>query len=406
MNYQLQLEQVKQHVLAYFDTHAKKKLVYHDQHHTEDVVAACMQIANHYQLNDSDFFVVVTAAWFHDTGYFEEIPGHEKHSAQLAGDYLADIQADPDVINNVKKCILATTMPQNPTNLLERIICDADLFHLGTTGFLERSNAMRKEVEKITGTDISKHEWRLKTISLMEQHHYHTDYCRLLLDAEKERNLLSLIKKEEEWKAEKGTPVKTEAAEQAAVVPEESDKSTKKERPDKGIETMFRVSSTNHQRLSDLADNKANIMITVNSIILSAILSLLLRRLEDYPYLILPTCIILLISLAAMTFAILATRPSIPNGMFSQQDVNDKKVNLLFFGNFYKMSLEDYKGGMIKVMADREFLYGSLITDIYAQGVVLGKKYRLLRYSYNIFMFGLIASVLAFVLASVLNVKH
>jgi predicted metal-dependent HD superfamily phosphohydrolase len=405
MNFQSQLEQVKQHVLAYFNTHAQKKLVYHDQQHTEEVVAACMQISNHYQLNDTDFFIVVTAAWFHDTGYFEDMSSHEQHGAQLAGDFLKTIQVDATVIEQVKKCIMATIMPQNPTNLLERIICDADLFHLGTIGFLERSKAMRKEVAKITGTEISKHDWRQKTIRLMEQHHYHTDYCRLLLDVEKEKNLLSLIKKEEEWKAENPKEAKVEIVEQAEVLPDETEK-PKKERPDKGIETMFRVSSTNHQRLSDLADNKANIMITVNSIILSAILSLLLRRLEDYPYLILPTCIILIVSLSAMTFAILATRPSIPDGMFSQQDVADKKVNLLFFGNFYKMSLEDYKGGMIKVMGDREFLYGSLITDIYAQGVVLGKKYRLLRYSYNIFMFGLIASVLIFVLASVLNMKH
>ena len=408
MDFHIQLEQVKQYVLGYFKTHTQKKLVYHDLGHTEDVVAASTQISNHYQLNDTDFFIVLTAAWFHDTGYFVDLNQHEQHSAHLAEEYLRSIQIDADVIEQVKKCILATIMPQNPTNLLERILCDADLFHLGSIGFLEKSKMMHKEVEKLHGVEISKHDWRQKTLRLMEQHHYHTDYCRLLLDAEKEKNRLLLIKKEEKWETENPKKAKAEIAvlEKENEKKADVDKAQKKERPDKGIETMFRVSSTNHQRLSDLADNKANIMITVNSIILSAIISLLLRRLEDYPYLILPTLIILIISLGAMTFAILATRPSIPDGMFSQQDVNDKKVNLLFFGNFYKMSLDDYKGGMIKVMGDREFLYGSLITDIYAQGVVLGKKYRLLRYSYNIFMFGLILSVLAFVLASVLNVKH
>jgi hypothetical protein len=177
----------------------------------------------------------------------------------------------------------------------------------------------------------------------------------------------------------------------------------KKERPDKGIETMFRVSSSNHQRLSDMADNKAHIMITVNSIILSAIISLLLRRLEDYSYLIIPTFIILMVSLTTMIFAILATRPSLPEGRFSAEDVDNKKVNLLFFGNFYRMNLQDYVAGMRNVMADREFLYGSLIIDVYSQGVVLGRKYRLLRISYNIFMFGLIASVLAFIIAAAIN---
>jgi hypothetical protein len=183
-------------------------------------------------------------------------------------------------------------------------------------------------------------------------------------------------------------------------------KDKKSDRPDKGIETMFRVSSANHQRLSDMADNKASIMITVNSIILSAVLSLLLRRLEDQPYLAIPTFMLIAISLVAMIFAILSTRPSIPGGSFSMQDVEEQKVNLLFFGNFYKMSLPDFKEAMQKTMEDSDLLYGNLIMDGYAQGIVLGKKYRLLRISYNIFMFGLIASVIAFFAVSVLNVKH
>ena len=180
----------------------------------------------------------------------------------------------------------------------------------------------------------------------------------------------------------------------------------KKDLPDKGIETMFRVSSSNHQRLSDMADNKANIMITVNSIILSAILSLLLRRLEDQPYLTLPTFMLITVSLVTMVLSILSTRPKLPPGTFSQTDVDNQKVNLLFFGNFYNMPLTDYKEAMLKTMQDRDMLYGNLIMDGYAQGVVLGRKYRLLRLAYNIFMFGLVASVIAFFVASMLNIKH
>ncbi|MFD0793640.1 Pycsar system effector family protein [Mucilaginibacter litoreus] len=408
MNYQSQLEQVKQHVLIYFKTHSDQRFVYHNQQHTEDVVNCCAQIANHYQLNNTDYFTVMAAAWFHDTGYLKSLSAHEQHSAELAQEYLKSIQIDINIIDQVTKCIMATQMPQNPSGLLEQIICDADLFHLGIPDFIKKTKAMHKEVEGITGKDISNHQWRVKTIQLMEQHHYYTDYCRLLLDNEKQKNLLYLIKKETDWQLKNPKKAKEEAKEAPLLNSKGTEASgmKKKERPDKGIETMFRVSSTNHQRLSDLADNKANIMITVNSIILSAIISLLLRRLEDYPYFVIPTLIIIIISLAAMVFAILATRPSIPDGTYTQRDVDEKKVNLLFFGNFYSMSLDNYKAGMMKVMEDREFLYGSLITDIYSQGVVLGKKYRLLRYSYNIFMFGLIISVFAFLITSILNIKH
>ena len=180
-------------------------------------------------------------------------------------------------------------------------------------------------------------------------------------------------------------------------------KKKKTDRPDKGIETMFRISSSNHQRLSDMADNKSHIMITVNSIIISVVASLLLRKLDTNNYLIIPAIMLLLVSLVTIVLSILATRPNIPNGTFTQQDVDEKKVNLLFFGNFYRMSLESYSQGMKEVMEDREFLYGNLIRDIYSQGVVLGKKYKLLRVAYNIFMFGLIVSVIAFIIASLIT---
>jgi Family of unknown function (DUF5706) len=191
--------------------------------------------------------------------------------------------------------------------------------------------------------------------------------------------------------------------EQPGTFAEGKKKKMDNDKPDKGIETMFRISSKNHQELSDMADQKAHILITVNSIILSAIISLVLRRLDQYAYLILPSFLLMTISAVSMTFSILSTRPSIPNGVFTKKDVDDKKVNLLFFGNFYKMKLEEYNYGMLKLMDDKDFLYGSLIKDIYSQGVVLGRKYRLLRIAYNVFMFGLIASVLAFIIAAVFN---
>ena len=89
--------------------------------------------------------------------------------------------------------------------------------------------------------------------------------------------------------------------------------------------------------------------------------------------------------------------------IFTQKDIDEKKVNLLFFGNFYKMGLNEFAGGMLKMMGDREFLYGSLIRDVYSQGIVLGRKYKILRVAYNVFMYGLIISVIAFVVATLIT---
>jgi predicted metal-dependent HD superfamily phosphohydrolase len=414
MNYQHLLKQVKEYAEAYYKTHKHDNLVYHDEGHTHHVVTAVTQIANHYQLTDHDFFVVQAAAWFHDLGYMVDMQRHEEESAVLAESFLQKQEVKQEDIDAIKGCIMATKMPQSPVTLLEKIICDADLFHLGTDDFFKTDKQMLKEYSTVHNVDMTKLDWRRKSIKFLQAHHYHTDYCQLLLNSGKEANIQTL--KDKVAKAERkleATPNETEEDVETKAKNDDHDKDDhdkkdkkKEDRPDKGIETMFRISSSNHQRLSDMADNKAHIMITVNSIILSAIISLLLRKLSEYEYLMVPTFIFLTVSLLAMTFSILATRPSIPQGIFSRADVDNKKVNLLFFGNFYKMSLDDYTYGMVKMMEDKDFLYGSLIRDVYAQGVVLGKKYQLLRVAYNIFMFGLILSVVAFILASTFFNMH
>ena len=177
----------------------------------------------------------------------------------------------------------------------------------------------------------------------------------------------------------------------------------KNKRPDRGIETMFRISSNNHQALSEMADSKAHIMITVNSIIISVLLSVLFRSLDNEPHLAIPVAILLTVNVVTIIFSILATRPNIPAGHFTREDLARKKVNLLFFGNYHRMKLDDFSEGMTQLMGDRDFLYGSLIQNLHSQGIVLGKKYKLLRISYNIFMYGLVMSILAFGIAILLN---
>jgi Family of unknown function (DUF5706) len=291
---------------------------------------------------------------------------------------------------------------------LEEIVCDADLWHLGTPNFRELSRMVRKEKEEVYHKKIDKREWRNETINFFESHTYHTDYARMLLDDQKQKNFHELKAKSENKFQGSLYP---EESLNLHVKEDENELTVKKhskersEKPGRGIETMFRISASNHMRLSRMADNKAHIMITVNSIILSVVISLLLRKLDTNTYLMIPTFMLLVMSVTTIVFAILATRPTIPEGFFSKKDIDEKRVNLLFFGNFYRMPLADYHEGMKKIMEDKEFLYGSLIMDGYAQGVVLGKKYRLLRISYNVFMYGLIISVLAFIIASTYNIK-
>lgn len=408
MNYYTLLDETKQYVTAFFQSHANEKLVYHNLAHTESVVNAAIEIANHYRLSDQDYFVVVAAAWFHDIGYFVKAQQHEEKGVEEATSYLRRKGVEESVILTVAACIMATRLPQTPQTLLENIVADADLFHLGTSKFSENNKLLRKEYEAVHNLEISKDEWRNKTIRLLETHQYHTDYCRLLLNDTKAKNLEKLKAKEagkhpEYVKTPPAVPAIAQLEKPKVKQPSEQDEKTKrKNRPERGIETMFRITSGNHQRLSDMADSKAHIMISVNSIIISVLVSVLLKNLEQFPKYTIPALLLLSMSLVTIIFSILATRPNIPQGTFTTADITEKKVNLLFFGNFFKMSLEDYTSGMENMMEDRDFLYRTLIKDIYSQGVVLGTKYQRLRISYNVFMYGLIASVIAFAIAAIL----
>lgn len=112
----------------------------------------------------------------------------------------------------------------------------------------------------------------------------------------------------------------------------------------RGIQTMLRLTSDNHLELSGMADGKANILISVNAIIISVILTVLLRRLEIDTHLTIPTIIFLAFSLITIVIAILATRPQITQGVFSREDIINKKTNLLFLETFTKLLWKNMNG--------------------------------------------------------------
>ena len=175
-------------------------------------------------------------------------------------------------------------------------------------------------------------------------------------------------------------------------------KAIKEKIPDRGVETVFRTTSRNHLRLSSIADTKANTLISVSALIISIVMTLLIDNLEFTPKLIFPTSIILLTCVVTIVFATLSTKPKVTKNTVTRDDISNKRGNLLFFGNFYKMKLDDYLWGMNEMLNDREYLYGSLTRDIYFLGLVLEKKYSYLKIAYTTFMYGIVTTVAAFLI--------
>jgi hypothetical protein len=159
---------------------------------------------------------------------------------------------------------------------------------------------------------------------------------------------------------------------------------------------MFRTSYQTHNDLSQLADNKANIMISINGIIISILLASISPKIDANPWLLLPTAVLLIGCVVSMVYAVLAARPRVSQHDVTLEQVREGGANILFFGNFVQLGEEAFVSGMRDLMTHTDELYVNMVRDIYALGGVLAKKFRLLRVSYTTFMVGLVAGVALF----------
>jgi predicted metal-dependent HD superfamily phosphohydrolase len=395
------LKQAENYVTTLYESDHKHTLVYHNIAHTRKVVDHVNEIAAHYELSEKDIIVLNTAAWFHDTGHLYENPvSHERKSVELMKTWIQSKDIYAALAEEIEKVIMATKFDTQPSELTEMIIKDADTYHFGTKEFKEMDKLIRKEM-KLRNLDTMLMDWERNTLVLLENHQFYTDYCKNNLEERKQKNIARVKKQVDNAYGPNSSNT---------LLPEGGSKKDDKKdasKPDgfitKGIQTMLRLTSENHMRLSEMADNKANILISVNAIIISVILSVLIRKIEVDRHLAIPTMIFLASSLSTIVLAILSTRPKITSGNFTRDQVLNRQTNLLFFGNFHKVQLDEYKWGMSTMMRDPNYLYGSVVDDIYFLGKVLGRKYKLVRIAYNVFMIGIITSAIAFIIAILLN---
>jgi hypothetical protein len=161
-------------------------------------------------------------------------------------------------------------------------------------------------------------------------------------------------------------------------------------RSERGAETLFRLVSKNQYTLNAMIDRKSNILISINALILSIILGTVLSQLDKDPHLIYPAAMMLITNLIAIAFAVFATRPELTHG-------DGTTNNLLFYGNFNEMSEADYTEQLTGLMYKGDELYKTIAKDTFYLGKTIDKKFKLLRKSFHIFLFGIILSVLGFI---------
>lgn len=379
------------------------EFTYHNLEHTTLVVEGAIIIGKAENLTNEEMEILLIASWFHDTGYTCTKENHEEESVLIATDFLEQHNAENQLILRVSDCIKATKLEAIPKEKIHQVIRDADMYHLSKYDYDSFAKKLRTEWSLVNNQNYSDMEWNHINLDFLNRHEFHTDYAKETLTENKQRIIKGIRKKIK--KIDKN--IDSKMSFDLGVTPEEL-KTLKKKlknaeaRPEKGIETMFRLTSKNHIDISGMADSKANIMISINTIIISVLLGSLMQKLDKNTHLIPPTIILLIVNLSSIVYSILSLRPNITSGKFKREDIEIQKTNLLFFGNFHKMKREDYHWGMNRLMENASFLYSNLIDDIFFLGIVLAKKYNYLRIAYNIFMYGIIIAVVAFVAAILL----
>jgi len=386
-------QKAENYVFQLFKDSLSSVYIYHNFNHTLRVVNSVKILIENENVSPDDAELLLIASWFHDSGYIEGGENHEKRGAVIAEAFLKDNDFPEEKIEKIKLLILATEMDRVPETLLEKIMRDADCSHFGDKDYFNYCDLLKDELKATLSKDFSKLEWAENNLNFfINGHRFFTDYAQKHWQPQKDANIAIIqenIKSFKKGKKEKTKDILNQK------------KLEKFDSPERGIDTMFRVTLNNHTKLSQIADSKANILLSVNAIIISIALSTLIPKLDSptNSHLIVPTFIMLMFSVISIIFAILSTRPKVSSGTFTRKDIEDKKVNLLFFGNFHKMPLEEYTWAVNEMMKDREYLYNSMIKDLYFLGLVLDRKYKLLRSTYTIFMIGIITSVIAFVVA-------
>jgi hypothetical protein len=148
----------------------------------------CAKIASHYPVDARSGYILLSAAYFHDTGHlYGFMDGHEKAGVDIMRNYFENCDIEEEMLMDIERCILATKWPVKPKGLLEEIICDADTFHLGTDDFPEMDKKVWDEIEMRTGKPVTNRAE--KSLQFLLDHQFHTEYCQKLLNEGKAENL-------------------------------------------------------------------------------------------------------------------------------------------------------------------------------------------------------------------------
>ncbi|MGK7391532.1 MAG: HD domain-containing protein [Candidatus Cyclobacteriaceae bacterium M2_1C_046] len=182
------IKKSRQHAAEILQT-LPDEFYYHNLVHTEEVVAAAIEIGKNSGLTVKQIEDVVIAAWYHDLGYSKNVDNHEEESVKIMEEQLLKWKQPKERIQNIAALIRATKIPQSCPSLESKVLCDADLYHLSHKKFEKKSEDLRKEINALKNLEVSREEWRRLSLNFLSTHNYFTKYAQENLGPKKEHNL-------------------------------------------------------------------------------------------------------------------------------------------------------------------------------------------------------------------------
>ena len=395
------------------------KIVYHDIASTHRMINALQEISEEEELSQEEQDVLLATAWLINVGFTDpkvlsDNEGLEsffqrsyESSIRLTQEFFQEHPLDPQSESQILS-LMEEAMPGNEAHTDSgKILVDAITADWGRSKSKGHIKRLYEEFLLVGAISYSKSTWYDTVLDYLRAHEYYTNYGKRVL-SEGKLNLITKIEKEKKDLDKKAsTLIKKELN-----IREDELKKLKKSlvsvkgRDDRGIQTLFRTTSRNHYTLNQMVDRKASIMISINAILLSLIISRTIGTIDTWCIHNSPILIMLLSSIMSMIFAVLAIIPFKTQGLFTESEIREKKGNLLYYGNFHNMDLRDFEWGMLEMLNDGNFLYSSMVRDLYFLGKTLHKKSRMIRLSLGLFIFGLVLSTFLFVLVSSMDDFH
>ena len=186
------IKKAKEYVTDYLSKNLSSDYNFNCINHTFEVARNAEEIGKGSLLKNRELDIVMLAAWFHDVGYSKCGEGHEQISIDIAEDFLIANNYSNEDIEQVKKCIEATKLSHIPKSLVEEILADSDLLHIGKEDYLEKSNLLRQELKKNQNMECDDEEWIEKNIDFMSEHDFYTEYAKKNYGPQRIKNIENL----------------------------------------------------------------------------------------------------------------------------------------------------------------------------------------------------------------------